>query len=91
VLTGKTERFGYFRISGLHRGHYFVRFDWKTKQVVVPISVDRVLSKNCVERSRITVAKQTDRLKWDEAPPGARIPSLPGPYEGLVPVPERSP
>jgi hypothetical protein len=66
-LNGKTERSGYFKILGLDRGHYFVRFDLEAKQVVVPISVDRVLNlKRCEPWSRITVERETDRITWDE-------------------------
>jgi hypothetical protein len=66
-MKGKTERFGYFKLASLDRGRYFVLFDLKTKQVVVPLTVDRVLNfKDCEPMSRITVEKGTDHLKWDE-------------------------
>ena len=66
-LKAKTERFGYFKLTGLDRGRYFVLFDLKTKQVIVPLSVDRLLNfKDCEPQSRITVEKGTDRLKWEE-------------------------
>jgi hypothetical protein len=64
---GKTERFGYFKLTDLDRGHYFLLFDLKTKQVVVPLSVDRVLNlKDCEPMSRVAVEKGTDHVKWDE-------------------------
>lgn len=53
VATGKTERFGVFEISGLAPGRYFVRFDLKMKQVIVPVFAGRVLnSKECFEKCR---------------------------------------
>ncbi len=65
-LKGQTERFGYFKLTGLERGRYFVLFDLKTKQVAIPLTVDRLLNfKDCEPMSRITVEKGTDRPKWD--------------------------
>ena len=82
VAKGKTERFGVFKISGLVPGRYFVLFDLKMKQVIVPVLVDRALnSKECFERSRITVERQMDRLKWGPAPTGP-YPSPPFPNMG---------
>ena len=68
---GKTEDFGHFRVLDLERGHYFLSFDLKTKQVRVPILVDRTVDKRYVTRdceplSKITVDKRTNALKWDE-------------------------
>ena len=66
-LKGKTERFGYFEISGLSKGRYFLVFDLKTKQITVPISVDRQLGhKWCEPSSRINVDKVTGKLSWEE-------------------------
>jgi hypothetical protein len=69
--TGKTEPFGYFKILGLDRGRYFLFFDLKTKQVNVPISVERLvdkrnIAKDCEATSKITVDKGTNRVKWEE-------------------------
>jgi hypothetical protein len=68
---GKTEQFGHFKVLDLERGRYFLSFDLKTKQVNVPILVDRIVDKNyigtdCEPLSRITVNKNTDELKWEE-------------------------
>jgi hypothetical protein len=68
---GKTEDFGHFRVLDLERGRYFLSFDLKTKQVSVPILVDRIVDKryvvrNCEPTSKITVDKNTNELKWDE-------------------------
>ena len=68
---GKTELFGYFKILGLDRGRYFLSFDLKTKQVDVPISVDRLvdkryIAKDCEPTSKITVDKGTNQVKWEE-------------------------
>jgi hypothetical protein len=64
---GKTEQFGYFKVRGLSEGRYFVVFDLKTKQVVVPILFDRTLDmKDCAPSSRITVDKVTSKLIWED-------------------------
>ncbi len=68
---GKTEPFGHFKILGLERGHYFLSFDLKTKQVNVPISVERLvdkryIAKDCEPTSKITVDKSTNQVKWEE-------------------------
>jgi hypothetical protein len=42
---GKTERFGNFRVVGLDPGLHFLSFDLKTKQVNVPIAVERLVDK----------------------------------------------
>ena len=69
--TGKTEDFGHFRVVDLESGRYFLSFDLKTKQVNVPILVDRMVDKryvtgDCEPLSKITVDKSTNVLKWDE-------------------------
>ena len=69
--TGKTEDFGHFRVLDLNQGHYYLSFDLKTKQVNVPISVERVVDKRyvgkeCEPTSRITVDKKTNRATWEE-------------------------
>jgi len=69
--TGKTEEFGHFRVLDLDRGHYYLSFDLKTKQVHVPISVERVVDRRYVGReceptSRITVEKKTNLVSWEE-------------------------
>lgn len=68
---GKTEPFGHFKILGLDRGRYFLSFDLKTKQVNVPISVERLvdkryIAKECEPTSKITVDKGTNQVKWEE-------------------------
>ncbi len=68
---GKTEDFGQFKVLGLSRGRYFLSFDLKTKQVNVPISVNRVIdqryiAKGCEPDSRITIDKATNGVKWEE-------------------------
>jgi hypothetical protein len=68
---GKTEDFGHFRVLDLERGRYFLSFDLKTKQVNVPILVDRIVDKryytrDCEPNSRITVEKNTNELKWED-------------------------
>jgi hypothetical protein len=69
--SAKTQDFGHFRIVDLERGRYFVSFDLKTKQVNVPISVERVvdkryIGKECEPTSRITVDKKTNLVSWEE-------------------------
>jgi len=68
---GKTEPFGHFKILGLDRGRYFLSFNLKTKQVNVPISVERLvdkryITKGCEPTSKITVEKTTNLVKWEE-------------------------
>jgi len=68
---GKTAPFGHFRILGLDRGRYFLSFDLKTKQVNVPISVERIVdkryvTKDCEPTSKITVDRGTNQVKWEE-------------------------
>jgi hypothetical protein len=68
---GKTEDFGHFRVLDLHRGHYFLSFDLKTKQVNIPILVERLVDKGYVGRaceptSRITVDRKTNQATWEE-------------------------
>jgi len=68
---GKTEDFGHFRVLDLERGRYFLSFDLKTKQVNVPILVERIVDKSYVRRdceplSRITIDKNTNEVKWEE-------------------------
>jgi hypothetical protein len=67
----KTEDFGHFRVLDLSRGRYFLSFDLKTKQVNVPILVDRTVDKryvgrDCEATSRITVDRSTNRVSWEE-------------------------
>ena len=69
--TGRTEDFGHFRILGLERGRYFISFDLKTKQINVPILVERIVDKkyvgkDCQPDSRITVDKTTNQVSWEE-------------------------
>jgi hypothetical protein len=68
TLTGRTEQYGYFNVAPLSKGHrYFLVFDLKTKQVIVPVEVDRLLgTKNCEPWSRVTVDKASDRITWEE-------------------------
>ena len=68
---GKTEEFGHFRVLDLERGRYFLSFDLKTKQVNVPILVDRTVdkrnvAKDCEPTSKITVDRNADQVKWEE-------------------------
>ena len=68
---GKTEDFGHFKVLDLNRGRYFLSFDLRTKQVNVPISVDRVvdkryIAKECEPDSKITIDKATNNVKWEE-------------------------
>jgi len=66
-LKGKTEQFGYFKLSGIPEGRYFVSFDLKTKNVAVPILFYRTVNvKGCEPTSRIIVDKATDRLSWED-------------------------
>lgn len=66
-FKGRTEEFGYFKVTGLSQGRHFVSFDLKTKQVVVPILVDRMFNfKDCQPNSRITVDKATNELRWED-------------------------
>jgi len=67
----KTEDFGHFRVVGLDSGRYFLSFDLKTKQVNVPISVERhvdkrYVGKECEPTRRITVDKKTNQVTWEE-------------------------
>jgi len=69
---GKTEPFGHFSVLGLDRGHYFLSFDLKTKQVNVPISVEwlfdkRYIARDCEPTYRITVDKRTNEVTWKES------------------------
>jgi hypothetical protein len=69
--NAKTEEFGHFRVVDLDRGRYFLSFDLKTKQVNVPISVERLVDKRYVGReceptSRITVDRKTNQVTWEE-------------------------
>ena len=69
--AGKTEDFGHFRVLGLESGKYFISFDLKTKQVNVPISVERVVDKkyvgkDCEPDSRITVNKTSNQVIWEQ-------------------------
>jgi hypothetical protein len=67
MVKGTTERFGYFKLSGLAKGRYFISLDLKTKRVVVPILFDRALNiKDCEPTSRITVDKATDQVSWED-------------------------
>jgi hypothetical protein len=68
---GKTQPYGYFKILGLDRGRYFLSFDLKTKQVNVPLSVERLvdkryIAKDCEATSKITVDKGTNQVRWEE-------------------------
>lgn len=68
---GKTEDFGHFKVLDLGRGRYFLSFDLKTKQVNVPVLVERVVdkryfAKTCEPTSRITVDKNTSHVTWEE-------------------------
>ncbi|MGA2003571.1 MAG: hypothetical protein ABSG70_09325 [Terriglobales bacterium] len=68
---GRTEPFGHFKILGLDRGRCFLSFDLKTKQVNVPISIERLvdkryIAKDCEPTSKITVDKGTNQVKWEE-------------------------
>lgn len=70
-VKGKTEDFGHFRVLNLELGRYFLSFDLKTKQVNVPISVNRIvdrryIGRDCEPLSKITVDKNNNELKWEE-------------------------
>ena len=67
----KTEDFGHFRVLDLPRGRYFLSFDLKSKQVNVPIVVDRIVDKryvgkDCEPDSKITVDQRTNEVSWQE-------------------------
>ena len=69
--TGKTEDFGHFRVLGLESGKYFISFDLKTKQINVPISVERVIDrkyvgKDCEPDSGITVNRTSNQVTWEQ-------------------------
>ena len=68
---GKTQPYGYFKILGLDRGRYFLSIDLKSKQVNLPISVERLVDKryiamDCEATSKITVDKGTNQVRWEE-------------------------
>ena len=66
-FKGKTEQFGYFKLSGLPKGRYFVSFDLKAKHVTVPLSVERIIDyEDCLASSRITLDKVTGQMHWEE-------------------------
>ena len=71
TTRGKTEDFGHFRVLGLEPGRYFISYDLKTKQINVPISVERVVDKkyvgkDCEPDSKITINKTSNQVTWEQ-------------------------